>query len=165
MNKSHEYSSLEKLEDLEAKKLLFLIPNLKKIKNSKKKIQFISFFAEWCPNCEYEAIELKNYIAKYTSVIDFSIVMQFCSTVKSTMFLSKYKLTSKLIDPECCIKDEELNKKTAFYKFRRTLNDTRKWGVPLHIIRVINQKNIEIFVIKGESIKDEVIDFLDKNLP
>ena len=38
MNKSHEYSSLEKIEDLEAKKLLFLIPNLKKIKNSKKKI-------------------------------------------------------------------------------------------------------------------------------
>ena len=72
---------------------------------------------------------------------------------------------SKLIDPECCIKDEELNKKTAFYKFRRTLNDTRKWGLPLHIIRVINQKNIEIFVIKGESKKDEVIDFLDKNLP
>lgn len=165
MNKSHEYSSLEKIEDLEAKKLLFLIPNLKKIKNSKKKIQFISFFAEWCPNCEYEAIELKNYIAKYTSVIDFSIVMQFCSTVKSSMFLSKYKLTSKLIDPECFIKDEELNKKTAFYKFRRTLNDTRKWGVPLHIIKVINKKNIEIFVIKGESIKDEVIDFLDKNLP
>ena len=66
--------------------------------------------------------------------------------------------------PECKQKDEELNIKTAFYEFRRTLTDERKWGVPLHVIRVVKKTGNEIFVIKGESKREEVQNFLDKNL-
>jgi thiol-disulfide isomerase/thioredoxin len=162
MSNIHEHSNIEKIDDIEAKNMIFSIPYLAKIKNSEKKIQFISFFAEWCPNCDFEAVNLKTYIDRYSSAIDFSIVMQFSSKSKSKKFVSKYKLNSKLIDPECLLKDENLNKKTSFYKFRKVLNDERKWGVPLHIIKIIKQKGVEIFVIKGESKKEELQNFLDK---
>ena len=159
MSNIHEHSNIEKIDDIEAKNMIFSIPYLAKIKNSEKKIQFISFFAEWCPNCDFEAVNLKTYIDRYSSAIDFSIVMQFSSKSKSKKFVSKYKLNSKLIDPECLLKDENLNKKTSFYKFRKVLNDERKWGVPLHIIKIIKQKGVEIFVIKGESKKEELQNF------
>lgn len=162
MSNIHEHSNIEKIDDIEAKNMIFSIPYLAKIKNSEKKIQFISFFAEWCPNCDFEAVNLKTYIDRYSSAIDFSIVMQFSSKSKSKKFVSKYKLNSKLIDPECLLKDENLNKKTSFYKFRKVLNDERKWGVPLHIIKIVKQKGVEIFVIKGESKKEELQNFLDK---
>jgi thiol-disulfide isomerase/thioredoxin len=162
MSNIHEYSIIEKIKDIEAKNMMFSIPYLAKIKKSEKKIQFISFFAEWCPNCEFEAINLKTYIDRYSPAIGFSIVMQFSSNSKSKKFVSKFKLNSKLIEPECLLKDENLNKETSFYKFRKVLNDERKWGVPFHIIRIIKQKGEEIFVIKGESRKEDLQNFLDR---
>ena len=51
MSNIHEYSIIEKIDDIEAKNMMFSIPYLAKIKKSEKKIQFISFYAEWCPNC------------------------------------------------------------------------------------------------------------------
>ena len=50
MSKPHEYSKIEHITDKKSKKAFFAIPNLGKIKKSDKKIQFISFLAEWCPN-------------------------------------------------------------------------------------------------------------------
>ena len=164
MSNEHEYSFLEKINQKKVENALFSIPNLLSIKNSYKKIQFVSFLAEWCPNCDYEAIELANYVDTYNSLVDFSIVMQFTTHAKSGKFISKYRLNTSLIQPECKEKDEELNIKTAFYKFRRTLIDKRKWGVPLHVIRVVKRTGNEIFVIKGESKREEVQNFLDKNL-
>ena len=41
--------------------------------------------------------------------------MQFTTQAKSGKFISKYRLNTSLIQPECKQKDEELNIKTAFY--------------------------------------------------
>ena len=164
MSDKHEYSSLEKVDQKKVKKALFSIPNILTVKNSYKKIQFVSFLSEWCPNCEYEAIELANYINTYNSLVDFSIMMLFTSHAKSNRFISKHRLNSSLIGAECDQKDEILNRKTIFYKFRKTIMDERKWGVPLHVIRVVKRSENEIFVIKGESKRVEVQNFLDKNL-
>lgn len=164
MSNEHEYASLKKIYNKKAEKALFSIPNLLSIKHSYKKIQFVSFLAEWCPNCDYEAIELVNYVDTYNSLVDFSIIMQFASLDKSEKFISKYRLNTSLIEPECEQKDETLNRKTAFYEFRRILTDERKWGVPLHVIRVVKRSGTEIFTINGESRREEVQNFLDKNL-
>ena len=164
MSKTHEYSKIEQITDSKSKKAFFAIPNLTKIKKSDKKIQFISFFAEWCPNCEYEAIELNRYIKEYRSLVDFSIVMMFSSVKESSHFLSNYKLNTELIDSECNIKSEILNKETSFFKFRSHIDDSRKWGVPLHVIRLAGTDKEKILSIKGESIKEEVRLFLNKSL-
>ena len=125
MSNEHEYSSLEKINQKKVENALFSIPNLLSIKNSYKKIQFVSFLAEWCPNCDYEAIELANYVDTYNSLVEFSIVMQFTTHAKSGKFISKYRLNTSLIQPECKQKDEELNIKrftfpstAAFNKFK-----------------------------------------------
>ena len=164
MSNEHEYASLKKINNKKVEDALFAIPNLLSIKNSYKKIQFVSFLAEWCPNCDYEAIELVNYVNTYNSLVDFSIVMQFTAGAKSDKFISKYGLNTSLIKAECDRKDESLSRKTAFYEFRKTLTDERKWGVPLHVIRVVKRSGNEIFTIKGESRREEVQNFLDKNL-
>ena len=164
MSDKHEYASLQKINNKKVENALFSIPNLLSIKNSYKKIQFVSFLAEWCPNCDYEAIELANYVDTYNSLVEFSIVMQFTTHAKSGKFISKYRLNTSLIEAECDQKDELLSKKTAFYEFRKSLTDERKWGVPLHVIRVVKRSGDEIFTIMGESRREEVQNFLDKNL-
>ena len=164
MSDKHEYASLQKINNKKVENALFSIPNLLSIKDGYKKIQFVSFLAEWCPNCDYEAMELINYIDTYNSLVDFSIVMQFTAHAKSDKFISKYRLNTSLIEAECDQKDELLSKKTAFYEFRKSLTDERKWGVPLHVIRVVKRSGDEIFTITGESRREEVQNFLDKNL-
>ena len=164
MSKPHEYSKIEHITDKKSKKAFFAIPNLGKVKKSDKKIQFISFLAEWCPNCEYEAIELSRYTKEYRSLVDFSIVMMFSSVNKSSHFLSNYKLNTELIDSECNVKSELLNERTSFFNFRLSIDDNRKWGVPLHVIRLAGTDKEKILSIKGESIKEEVRLFLNKSL-
>ena len=101
MSDKHEYASLQKINNKKVENALFSIPNLLSIKDGYKKIQFVSFLAEWCPNCDYEAMELVNYIDTYNSLVDFSIVMQFTAHAKSDYFISKYRLYTSLIEAEC----------------------------------------------------------------
>ena len=156
MIKEHEYSSIEKITDRKSIQAMRLIPHIDKILYSSNKTQFISFFAAWCPNCDYEVIKLKKYYDKYHIDVDFSIIMQFSSIKESDRFINKYLLNMKIINGEIDSKSENLNTKTLFYKFRKKLADDRKWGVPLHLIIKANKLLNEISVIKGESIKSEV---------
>ena len=105
-----------------------------------------------------------NILSGTSILLPFSIIMQIAALDKSEKFISKYRLNTSLIEPECEQKDETLNRKTAFYEFRRILTDERKWGVPLHVIRVVKRSGTEIFTINGESRREEVQNFLDKNL-
>ena len=156
MVKDHEYSSVEKITDKKCIQSMKLIPYIDKIINSSNQPQFISFFAAWCPNCDYEAIQLKKYYDRYHTKVDFSIIMQFSSIKESDIFINKYLLDMKKINGEIESKSESLNNNTLFYKFRKKLADDRKWGVPLHLIIKPNKLLNEIFVIKGESINSEV---------
>ena len=156
MVKNHEYSSVEKITDKKCIQSMKLIPHIDKIINSSNQPQFISFFAAWCPNCDYEAIQLKKYYDRYHTKVDFSIIMQFSSIKESDIFINKYLLDMKKINGEIESKSESLKNNTLFYKFRKKLADDRKWGVPLHLIITPNKLLNEIFVIKGESINSEV---------
>lgn len=164
MSKSHEYSKIEQIVDKKSLISFYSIPNVLKIKKSNRKIQFLSFLSEWCPNCEYEAIELRRYFSKYNSLVDFSIIMMFSSQIKSDHFMFNFGLDSESIDSECLVKNELLNERTFFFKFRTCIGDSRKWGVPLHVIRVVDLNGERIFSIKGETVKKEIQDFLNKNL-
>ena len=156
MSKDHEYSTIDKVNNHNAIKALLFIPHLMEILNLSSQIKFITFFAEWCPNCEYEAIELKKYYDSYHLDIDFSMIMLFSSTQESKRFISNYQLNMKNYYGEIDSKDEDLNFKSTYYEFRNALGDNRKWGVPLHIIIKPTKNPSEIFVVKGESIRGEV---------
>ena len=78
MSKDHEYSSIEKLET-GAISALNEIPNISKVAKGAQK-SFISFLAEWCPNCDYEAVQLREYHKNYENEFDFYLVMLFSSS-------------------------------------------------------------------------------------
>ena len=115
--------------------------------------------AEWCPNCDYEAVQLREYYKNYETEFDFYLVMLFSSNELNNIFLKKYDLQMKRIKGELCAKDEKLNLSSKFCNFRNIINDDRKWGVPMHIIK--NGYN-NFFTIKGESIKREVVTLLEQ---
>jgi len=77
------------------------------------------------------------------------------------IFKNKYGLEMNTIQGELDVKNERLNTQTQFFNFRTNVNDDRKWGVPLHIIKLnIN----EIYIIKGESLNEEVVSLVQKTL-
>ena len=92
MSNEHEYATLEKVKNHNAIKALLLIPHIIEIIDLSSQIKFITFFAEWCPNCEYEAIELKKYYDSHHLGIDFSMVMLFSSIERSKRFINNYQL-------------------------------------------------------------------------
>ena len=156
MSNEHEYSTLEKVNNRNAIKVLLSIPHIMEIINLSSQIKFITFFAEWCPNCEYEAIELKKYYDTHHLCIDFSMIMLFSSKEKSKRFINNCQLNMNDYYGDINSKDEDLNIKSTYYEFRNTLGDERKWGVPLHIIMKPVKPINEIYVVKGESIRDEI---------
>ena len=91
MSIDHEYASLEKVKNHNIIKALLSIPYLMEIINLSSQIKFITFFAEWCPNCEYEAIELKKYYDSHHLDIDFSMIM-LSSKEKSKRFINNCQL-------------------------------------------------------------------------
>ena len=84
--------TLEKINNHNAIKVLLSIPHIMEIINLSPQIKFITFFAEWCPNCEYEAIELKKYYDSHHLCIDFSMIMLFSSKEKSKRFINNCQL-------------------------------------------------------------------------
>jgi len=161
MGKDHEYAKLEKVNNHNVIKALLSIPHIIEIINSSSQIKFITFFAEWCSNCKYEAIELKKYYDSHHLDIDFSIIMLFSSIQESKRFINNYQLNMNDYYGDINSKDEELNFKSTYYEFRNALGDERKWGVPFHIIIKPTRNPSEIFVVKGESIRKEVNELLD----
>jgi len=159
MTKDHEYSPIEKL-DLQASKKLLKIPGVSEIFSSSDN-KFISFFAEWCPDCDHEANNLKEYHSLFKSHLDFFLIMLFSTNEMNLIFKNKYGLEMNTIQGELDVKNERLNTQTQFFNFRTNVNDDRKWGVPLHIIKLnIN----EIYIIKGESLNEEVVSLVQKTL-
>ena len=159
MTKDHEYSPIEKL-DSHASKTLLKIPGVSEIFLSSDN-KFISFLAEWCPNCDYEANNLKEYHSLFNSHLDFFLIMLFSTKKMNLIFKNKYGLEMNTIQGELDVKNETLNTQTQFFNFRTNVNDDRKWGVPLHIIKLNNN---EIYIIKGESVYEEVVSFVQKAL-
>ena len=159
MTKDHEYSPIEKLDSNASKKLL-KIPGVSEIFRSSDN-KFISFLAEWCPNCDYESNNLKEYHILFKSNLDFFLIMLFSTNEMNLIFKNKYGLEMNTIQGELDVKNERLNTQTQFFNFRTNVNDDRKWGVPLHIIKLnIN----EIYIIKGESLNEEVVSLVQKTL-
>ena len=95
MSKDHEYYSIEKLET-GAISALNEIPNISKVAKGAQK-SFISFLAEWCPNCDYEAVQLREYYKNYETEFDFYLVMLFSSNELNNIERRSPKLHEYLI--------------------------------------------------------------------
>ena len=164
MDKPHEY---EYIEWVNFKKLSIdptTLPGIQQsLKKKKAKVNIVSYFAEWCPNCHYDAITLKNiYDEYYQYDLEMILVMNYANMEKSRKFIELYGLKMEMILGELLEKSKKDVDEILFSQFRKDLNDSRLWGTPLHLI-IINSKIDNIGIVKGEFIIKEIRELLSDN--
>ena len=156
--KEHEFSDIVWHKKRDLIYLDKVIPDSRINLNSS--IFIISYYSEWCPNCHYDSkvlAEIFNHY-KYRN-IKFELIMMYASFEMSNSFVKSKNLEMSFQMGELLEKNEELLKETYFTKFKLEINDTRKWGVPLHL--VLGVKKDIVGIIKGEIIKENLIEYLN----
>ena len=147
------------LGDLHNKKAKIIKTNLKY-----PKVLLCSFFAEWCPNCHYDAITIQKLFSNYEAMgLKIVLTMDYSSKEKSLSFVKKYELKMPIAFGELGEKNEEKRNHTQFYQFRKALGDTRGWGAPFHII-IKNGDQNNVGIIMGEIDENQIMCFLKEAL-
>ena len=162
MDKPHEYQHIEWIKisksDRILNSLIGIQDSLEETKNTK--INIISYLAEWCPNCHYEALTLRDLYQEYSRFnIRMTLVMNYSDKNKSMNFVESYGLEMNILFGELNQKQEDKLAELLFTKFRKMNSDLRKWGTPFHII-IINGNIENIGIVKGEFVIKEIKDFL-----
>ena len=156
--KEHEFSDVVWHKKRDLIYLDKVVPSSKIDLNSS--IFIISYYSEWCPNCHYDSKVLLDIFNHYKNRnIKFELIMMYASFEMSSSFVKANDLEISFQMGELLEKNEELLKETYFTKFKLEINDTRKWGVPLHL--VLGVKKDIVGIIKGEIIKENLIEYLN----
>ena len=157
----NKYASIQWIDLKNKKSILTLLKPLKKIRS---KIKILSYMSEWCPDCISQISslnKLNNDYKKYD--LKMMIVMDYSKKRDSEKFIKNNNISIPFSFGELFEKDELLRLNTNFYKFRKTIDDNRKWGVPFHFL--ICESNIsKVGVIKGEFKDEEIRSYILKNL-
>ena len=162
---NHEYV---KMEFFYKKDLHYLEKIIKPTTSCKKRTDFLltinTFYAEWCPNCHYEALTLRDLYQEFsTFAIKMTLVMNYSDKKKSRDFIKLYDLKMNTLFGELNSKQESKLDQLIFTQFRRMNDDLRKWGTPFHII-ILNGNIERIGIVKGEFIIKEIRGFLTDKL-
>ncbi len=160
MDRPHEYASVLWVGNETA---ALVINSLDKSEWNDRRIQIVSFFAEWCPNCIYEATSIQSLYSEYHQYgLGMTLIMDYAPNQNSDQFVQSHNIGIPIQYGELNIKDEKRRNDTVFYQFRKSLNDERGWGVPTHLI--IEKESEKIGVILGEMIEDEIKPYINKKL-
>ncbi len=170
--KPHEYAPVQWIElasltklgvDLTKLKGRDLIGNeieLVNVYDEELKVLILSFYAEWCTNCHYEATPLKKlYSSHKSNGLNMVMVMNYSTKEKSLSFVNKYGLDMPLALGELDEKNERKRNNTQFHQFRKKLGDERAWGTPFHII-IEKDKPEKVGIVMGELIGKEIKNYL-----
>lgn len=131
-------------------------------KNSK--VLILSFFAEWCSNCQYEATQIKKLFSDYNSFgLNMVLIMDYSSQENALSFVNKHELEMPMVFGELDEKNEEKRSNTQFYQFRKALGDGRGWGTPFHII-IENGNTNKVGIIMGEIIEKQIQQYIAETL-
>jgi glutaredoxin-related protein len=161
MDLNNKYASIEWI-DLNNKELILTL--LKPLKNIRSKIKILTYMSEWCPDCInqiYLLNKLSNDYKKYD--LKMMIVMDYSKKRDSEKFIKNNNISIPFSFGELFEKDELLRLKTNFYKFRKTIDDNRKWGVPFHFL-ICESDISRVGIIKGEFKDEEIRSYILKNL-
>jgi|LUMJ01.1.fsa_nt_gb thiol-disulfide isomerase/thioredoxin len=127
-------------------------------------ITIISFMAEWCKNCRYEAPFMNEIYTKFKdSGLELIIIMEYSTPEGASEFLKKYEFQMPVLFGELSLKDEARKNTTHHSKIRNAIKDPRKWGTPFHIV-LDNVNSKRVGLIPGEMERDEIREFLEKKL-
>lgn len=130
----------------------------------KNSIFIISYMAEWCGNCHYEAPQLKTIYEEFSKLgLEVVVVMEYSSMEGARSFVNKYSLPMPIYFGKIQSKDENRRHLTQHYKLRKALADERGWGTPFHII-IENGNLNKVGIVTGEFKVKELTLYLEKSL-
>ena len=134
-----------------------------------KKLVLVVYFAAWCPNWHREMPLVKKLHEKYKDKgFDVIGVSEYAALEETKKHVADNNLTFPIaVESE---KYEE-REKTAHYKYRQAVGDTRKWGSPWNLFLETKEMKKKgdvlgnIFsIVTGEMIEAEVEAFVREKL-
>ena len=132
----------------------------------KAKILFLSYTAEWCKNCNYEAPYLGELYDKYHSRgLEIVTRTEYSEVDKVRDFIAKHDMKYPVIIGSVVAYDERetIRMETFQYLLRKTIGDTRKWGTPFNII-IVDGDIENPYAVVGEMKSDQVNDLIERTL-
>jgi peroxiredoxin len=142
----------------------FNLPNEKGYKPSK--VLIMSYVAEWCKNCNYEAPYLRDIYNKYNSRgLEIVGRSEYSEVAKMQAVIEKHKTPYPVITGSVIAYSDrqKIRMETFQYLLRMTLGDKRTWGTPFSII-VLNGDFNNPYVVLGEMKAEQVDPILEKAL-
>lgn len=118
-----------------------------------KRVVLLTYLAEWCANCRYEAPILAELYGRYRDR-GFEIVArsEYSHRDEVERFIREFGVEHPVIlgspnpDPD---DEDAVRTVTTHYRFRKALDDERKWGTPLNIL-ILGGDLDSIRVVTGE---------------
>jgi len=128
------------------------------------KLLIMSYIAEWCKNCNYEAPYLNEIYKKYNSRgLEIVGRSEYSEVDKMKAVLdrwgTKYPVITGSVIPYA--DRDKIRLETFQYLLRNTLGDKRKWGTPFSII-VVNGDLMNPYVAMGEMKSEQFDPMLEK---
>jgi len=130
------------------------------------KVLIMSYVAEWCKNCNYEAPYLRDIYKKYNSRgLEIVARSEYSEVDKMKAVIERHQTPYPVITGSVVAYSErqKIRLETFQYLLRSTLGDKRTWGTPFSII-VINGDFKNPYIVLGEMKADQVDALLEKNL-
>ncbi len=130
------------------------------------KLLLLSYTAEWCENCAYEAPYLNELYEKYHSRgLEIVTRTEYSAVDKVHEFIKKHDMKYPVIIGSVVAYDERetVRMETFQYLLRKTVGDTRKWGTPFNII-IVDGDVENPYVVVGEMISDQVNKLIEDTL-
>jgi thiol-disulfide isomerase/thioredoxin len=130
------------------------------------KVLILSYVAEWCKNCKYEAPYLRELYNKHKAKgLEIVARSEYSEVDKMKAVIEQFRMPYPVITGSVIAYDEreKIRLETFQYLLRSTLGDKRKWGTPFSII-IINGDLENPYVALGEMKADEVTPLIERAL-
>ncbi len=130
------------------------------------RILFLSYTAEWCENCNYEAPYLGEIYDKYHSRgLEIVTRTEYSEVDKVSEFIARHDMQYPVMIGSVVAYDdrETIRMETFQYLLRTALADARKWGTPFNII-IVDGDIENPYIVTGEMKSDQVNDLIERAL-
>ena len=139
--------------------------------SSDKRMVIVSFIAGWCPNSNRNGHILKRLYDKYHNRgLGAVVVMEYSDPREIAMHINRIGIDYPVVIET---NRQGQRKDSQHYKYRRKIDDKRKWGTPFYVL--IDRRDIEtaapkqplarhVWTVSGEIIEAEAYTFIENHL-
>lgn len=149
---------------MDGRQVNFHLPAQKGYKPAR--VLILTYVAEWCPNCNYEAPYLRDLYHKYHSRgLEIVARSEYSEVAKMKAVIERHKTPYPVITGSVIAYDEreKIRLETFQYLLRSTLGDKRKWGTPFSII-ILNGDLENPYIVMGEMKSEQVNELVERSL-